>query len=100
MLDDEQHLVVPRRTLGRARKRLLRVEQPVEVQVAAVGQPIAQVGDNARLRVRAIRKCYHPRPCQSSTIRRALARTATAAVLALTLASCSDRALPERRIAL
>ena len=35
-----------------------------------------------------------------STIRRALARTATAAVLALTLVSCSDRALPERRIAL
>jgi hypothetical protein len=35
-----------------------------------------------------------------STIRRALARTATIAVLALTLAACSDRARFERRIAL
>ena len=99
MLDDEQHLVVPRRTLGRARQRMLRIEQPIETQVAAVREPIAQIGDNARLEFRHS-QMLPSAPMSESTIRRALARTATAAVLALTLAACSDRALPERRIAL
>jgi hypothetical protein len=51
MLDDEEHLVVPRRLAGRARQRLLRVEQPVEAQVAAVGEAIAQIGDDAGFEV-------------------------------------------------
>ncbi|MNI32536.1 hypothetical protein D3C73_864520 [compost metagenome] len=40
MLDDEEHLVVMRRT----GQRLLRTEQLVQPQVAAVGQPPLQIG--------------------------------------------------------
>ena len=47
MLDDEQHLVVARRTPGAAGQRHLRRKQVVEAQVAAVGQAVGQVGDDA-----------------------------------------------------
>src|SRR5215831_9470288 len=48
MLDDEQHLVVPRRSLGRARERLLRREQLIEAEVARVSQLAAEIGDDPR----------------------------------------------------
>jgi hypothetical protein len=51
MLDDEQHFVVTRRDVAATRDRFLRIEQPVEMQVTTVRQPIAQVGHDARFEV-------------------------------------------------
>ena len=51
VLDDEQHLVVPRRRVRAARQRLLRRQQPVEAQVARVGQAVGEVGDDAGFEV-------------------------------------------------
>ena len=51
VLDDEQHLVVPGRRAVRSRQRLLRGQQLVEPQIAGVGQPVGQVGDDARFEV-------------------------------------------------
>ena len=49
VLDDEEHLVVARWPLRRARERLLRGKQAIEAQVSCVGEPIAKIGDDARL---------------------------------------------------
>ncbi len=55
MLDDEQHLVVVRRIA----QRLLRGQQLRQLQITAVGQPIAQVELDAGLEVAAILNCAH-----------------------------------------
>src|SRR5690606_31028518 len=61
VLDDEQHLVVVRRV----RQRLLRGQQPVQPQVAAVAQAAVQVGVDAVLELAFVRKriaiCAHSR---------------------------------------
>jgi len=49
VLNDEQHFIVPRRFCRGSRKRSLRRQQSVEMQVSRVGQPIAEIGDDARL---------------------------------------------------
>ncbi len=51
MLDDEQHLVVPRRRAAGSRQRLLRRQQLVEPQVAGVGQAVGEIGDDAGFEV-------------------------------------------------
>ncbi len=40
VLDDEQHLVVPWRRARTARERVLRRQQPVEPQVARIGEAV------------------------------------------------------------
>ena len=47
---------------SRARQRLLRDEQPVEPQVAAVRQPIGEIGDDAGLELRSCANATHTAP--------------------------------------
>ena len=47
MLNDEQHLVVPRRLFRGPRQRLLCGEQPVEAKIAGIREPVAKIGDDA-----------------------------------------------------
>ena len=65
VLDDEEQLVV---VLGGA-QRVLGAEQPLEVEVAGVGQPSAQVAGDALLDVAAVLRGAHDSSASSSSRR-------------------------------
>src|SRR5690606_16541121 len=68
VLDDEQHLVVVRRVA----QRLLRIQQAVQAQIAAVGDPAVEVGVDAILeRAFVLVDCHRARVARRAARRHA-----------------------------